>query len=779
MRPRQPAKATAASPGETDIVGLYRLAAGVVGVCALAGALVAIGERPLGRRRRLAALAVASVTGAAGARGARDGRLAARLVHERPAVTTIGGLAPLVASPLLGGARNPLWMLAVAGTGVSAAIVGGSRGQWYAAWAAVYWTVQAGVVSGWSGVEDAEKTRVTFVVIPLALLATAVTGQSVLELANRSRGLARTLDRTEQDLASLDGVRDEMAASLRPLGQALGDLREDVLALPSDGEQRAEALEDVDRASARLAERTAILDELRDRPRSIHELLQRRVRQGEALVPVPVSLRMQDFADTSLERAALLVLAAFVTGTLANAGRYARDASEVVVTVTTTEDGIEVSVADDARSGNTAVERGVGLATLQERARQLGGDLDVPPSAQGFTARLQLPRREARARRQTVTDELFSTVDQPLRWSILLCGAMVLTMSTGHETLVGEHRRLWGVLNSTVAVAYEVLERADVPSYRPPLEQQRVHRWAITSLLTAAALITAGGAHGEHTVLSGWLGAAIARHALVTHPRVTRVLTALNLLALFPSFRGSVTEFMKMLGHQATIIAMGPLVVVKSVRAETVPLQAREWALEDAWSEGEQLHRVALAFETRHGWKDPAERAMRVVGSKTSTRRLAALIKQSQDAGTRLADASGGYLGLAEEMAKTLADQVWPASVAYSVDGDTFRTFPTEAIMTVSFRRDALAISRAVGEAVFESRPPDRLGRRMTEDVELQLRLDGFPSDGAVQCSITATPPIEGAVRERLREAIEAHDGEMAEDYVAVRILLFPRAYRA
>ncbi|MCP9491664.1 MAG: hypothetical protein MSC31_17595 [Solirubrobacteraceae bacterium MAG38_C4-C5] len=778
MDPTQSAKVTAASPGETDIVGLYRLAAGVVGFCALAGMVGAIGERSLGRRRRLAALVAASLAATASARGARDGRLAARLVHERPKAATIGGLTPLVVSPLMGGARNPLWMLAIVGTSLSATVVGGSRGQRYAVWAAIYWTVQGGAVTGWSEVAESEKTRVTFVVIPLALLAGAVTGRSVLEVAHRSRGLARALERTEQDLSSLDGARDEMAAALRPLGEALQALREDVRALQEDDEQRPEALQDVDRASARLAERSAILDELRERPRSVQEVVRRRVREGESLTQLPVSVMTKQFTDPSLERAALLLLATFVTGTLANAGRYARDASEIMITIATTEDGIEVFVADDAPSRATVVEHGAGLMTLRDRARQLGGDLKTEPSPNGFVVRLVLPRREAAAGRQTMTDELFSMADRPLQWSIRLCGAMVLAMSTGDETLVGEHRRLWGVLNSAVAVGYEALEQAGLPSYRPLLDQRRYHRGAVTALLGLAALVTSGGAHGEHTVLSGWVGAAIARHALVADTRVTRALTALNVLSIFPGFRGPVPAFVKMLGHQAGVIAMGPIVVAERVRAEAVPLQAREWALEDAWSDGEQLHRLALAFETRHGWKDPAERAMRVVGDRPSTRRLAALIKESQDAGTRLADASGGYLGLAEEMAKTLAEQIWPASVAYSVNGDTFRTFPTEAIMAVAFRRDALAIARAVGEAVFESRPPDRLGRRGTEDVELNLRLDGFASDGAVDCSITATPRIEGTPRERLRGAIEDHDGDMIEDQDAVRIVLFPGAYK-
>jgi len=279
-------------------------------------------------------------------------------------------------------------------------------------------------------------------------------------------------------------------------------------------------------------------------------------------------------------------------------------------------------------------------------------------------------------------------------------------------------------------------------------------------------------------ILAGWVNGALARHALVVDQKTLRVLTGLNVLALFPTFRGTPREFMRMLGSQASVTLLGPSVVTYVVRPATRRIQEREWALEDAWGEQEQLHRVALAFETRHGWKDPAERVMERLGDRPSTRSLKILIGESADAGGRLAEASGRYFGLARDMAATIAEQVWPATVAYTVDGNSFRTFPTEPIMTVAFRRDALTITRAAGAAIMESRPPNVIAQRSLDGVELQLHLNGLSGDDAVRCTITTRPQLGAQARSALVKAVEDANGELAEGAgEELAINLFPSAY--
>lgn len=780
MSSTDPARVVAASPGEKDIAGLYRMTAAAIGICAAAGTVISLADRSLSRAQRLAGFAVGAGTIASSCVGFRRPHRISRLIHERPTLSLVLGFVPLALSPALGGRKNPLWQLAIAGVGVSATVAGPRRGLEYAVGSAVGWVAQAVLVNGWREPAQDDKMVVTYCVIPLAFVASAATAQSVLALTALSRGVQETFDRTERDLTGLDVFRDDVHALMAPLRSALLGARADVLRVDDDDDGRGEALADVERALGRLAERAAIVETLRERPTSLGGLVRQRVDAARELTGLDVDCVVEEgFAQVALDYGSLLLIAAFIPGTVSNAQRYAIGATRIRISLTGRADRVYVEVSDDAPGPPEAAEAGRGLSVLRSHARVLGGDLHTHDDAGAFRVELELPiRTELDERKDTITDEMFLAVDKPLVWSIRLCGVMVVAMSASPEALGGEHRRVWQVLNVLVAGLYEAAEQTGRLVYRSPSQQDSATRRSITALLAAAAGVTSCGPHAEHAILSGWLGGALARHALVVDDRTLRVLTSLNVLALAPAFRGTHREFMRMIGSQATVTVLGPAVVTLVVRPATQRMREREWALEDAWSEQEQLHRVALAFETRHGWRDPAERVMKQLGDLASTRHLSELVTASADAGGRLAAASGGYVGLARDMAATIAEQVWPATVTYTVDGNSFRTFPTEPIMTVAFRRDALRITRAAGAAIMESRPPNVVAHRNLEDVRLSLHLNGLSGDDAVRCTITADPPLDVATRAQLSSIIEDANGELLDGPPNdLPVTLFPSAY--
>lgn len=167
----------------------------------------------------------------------------------------------------------------------------------------------------------------------------------------------------------------------------------------------------------------------------------------------------------------LLLLAAFIPGTISNAQRYALGATHVRVSVDGAGDRLHVEVSDDGRvHGEPASpEIGRGLSVLRTQAHTVGGELYANTDDGGFRVRLELPIRGERGeRKDTITDDMFLAVDKPLVWSIRLCGVMVVAMSASPEALGGPHRRVWQLLNTLVAGVYEAVEQTGRLVYRPP-----------------------------------------------------------------------------------------------------------------------------------------------------------------------------------------------------------------------------------------------------------------------------------------------------------------------
>lgn len=277
------------------------MTAAAIGICGAAGAVIAIADRSLSRAQRLAAFGAGAGTVASSCVSFRRPSRIARLIHERPTVSLALGFVPLCVSPLLGGRKNPLWQLAIAGVGVSATVAGQRRGLVYAIGAAAGWVAQTAWVNGWREPADDDKMVVTYCVIPLAFIASAATAQSILELTALSRGVQETFDRTDRDLTGLNEFRDDIHALMAPLRSALLGVRADIrIAGGTDG--REEALLDVERALGRLAERAAIVETLRERPASVTDLVQRRIAASRDLTSLELDCVVApDFGNVPLE----------------------------------------------------------------------------------------------------------------------------------------------------------------------------------------------------------------------------------------------------------------------------------------------------------------------------------------------------------------------------------------------------------------------------------------------------------------------------------------------
>ena len=89
---------------------------------------------------------------------------------------------------------------------------------------------------------------------------------------------------------------------------------------------------------------------------------------------------------------AIVEVAAYriATEAMTNAVRHA-DAGAIDVLLRATPDALEVRIEDDGRGIDPDVSPGVGLASMRERAAELGGWCDVEASARGTLVRAHLP----------------------------------------------------------------------------------------------------------------------------------------------------------------------------------------------------------------------------------------------------------------------------------------------------------------------------------------------------------------------------------------------------
>lgn len=180
-------------------------------------------------------------------------------------------------------------------------------------------------------------------------------------------GLGPALTGATLSLAAVERLVD------RDQDRAIGLLTE-----TADGLDRT--VRDVERLTARLGAEVVEADDLLETLRDLAAWF------ATALTTVEVTGRLKAQPRPEVVEAARLVAAE----ALSNAVRHA-DAARVRIEVTDESGVLELVVADDGHGMDSAAPRGVGLASMRERAEELGGVLQVRTSDRGTTIRVLLP----------------------------------------------------------------------------------------------------------------------------------------------------------------------------------------------------------------------------------------------------------------------------------------------------------------------------------------------------------------------------------------------------
>ncbi|WP_205323686.1 GAF domain-containing sensor histidine kinase [Glycomyces sp. YM15] len=159
---------------------------------------------------------------------------------------------------------------------------------------------------------------------------------------------------------------------------------------PTDPEAAADRLDEVETLAAEaIAELRAVIVELRPADLDVHglvETLRRHVTLLDRLHDTEVTFELRSPVD--LSRDGEVEVLRLVQEALSNAFRHAR-ARRVAVTV----ESERITIADDGEGfdADEAATRGLGLLSMRERAKALGGDLDLKTApGEGTTVTLEL-----------------------------------------------------------------------------------------------------------------------------------------------------------------------------------------------------------------------------------------------------------------------------------------------------------------------------------------------------------------------------------------------------
>lgn len=199
-----------------------------------------------------------------------------------------------------------------------------------------------------------------------------IVSHSVTVMVRLAEGAAAGLPPTEPSAAAMHGVAEVGRSAMTDMRRMLGVLHE------------AEA-DDAGPSGAPHAPQPA----LRDLPHLV---------DGFRTLGTPVTLELAGAVpdDDTLQLAVYRI----VQESLTNAVRYAPDAREVSVVVTTTDDAVVAEVTDDGRGAApaTPVGAGRGLIGIRERVHALDGSVDAGPGpAGGWRVRASVPIRKATA----------------------------------------------------------------------------------------------------------------------------------------------------------------------------------------------------------------------------------------------------------------------------------------------------------------------------------------------------------------------------------------------
>ncbi|GAA0968619.1 hypothetical protein GCM10009555_014340 [Acrocarpospora macrocephala] len=209
-------------------------------------------------------------------------------------------------------------------------------------------------------------------------------------LYERSRELTVIEERTRMARELHDAVTQKLF-SLRLTARAAAAL------LASDPARAARELDQVQRlAGEALAELRTVIVELRPAELDRHglvETLRKHVALLDRLHPVELSFTLEGEPPGDLPPAAEVAVLRVAQEALHNALRHAESC---VITVTLAQAGsrLTLEIADDGKGFDLvdAESRGLGLASMRDRAESACGSLDITPNPQGGTAvRLVVP----------------------------------------------------------------------------------------------------------------------------------------------------------------------------------------------------------------------------------------------------------------------------------------------------------------------------------------------------------------------------------------------------
>lgn len=309
--------------------------------------------------------------------------------------------------------RHPIWLAADLILALIVLSITGAGGPLY------YFTlgtaILAGVLYGWRGAwifslllvigyfvillrdpiaVDPEVNFQRFVAFPALYPLTAAAGAAVrllldrqsdmeAELADESRAAA--IERERARIAR--EMHDSLAKTLYGLSLQASAIKTWVPKDPQRATKEASALAHA--AESAAAEARAIIKDLRSDPLEISLLDAMRANASEwqRSTGVRVEMRLQEVAGVS--SAARWELLNIFKESLRNVERHAQ-ATDVSVTLELAEGVVELSIADDGRGLETAADFAelsstghFGLIGMTERARSVGGDLELRRSGRG------------------------------------------------------------------------------------------------------------------------------------------------------------------------------------------------------------------------------------------------------------------------------------------------------------------------------------------------------------------------------------------------------------
>jgi signal transduction histidine kinase len=196
-------------------------------------------------------------------------------------------------------------------------------------------------------------------------------------------------------------LHDDLGGELTGIGLLVSSLQNQLRLTDSPHAARlASVLERVETAHERLREIARGLQAVEDVPEGLESAL--RALADRCTTPDGVACRLLPGPTVPIDHATIANELFYITQEAVNNALRHAQASEITIALSATPHGVRVEVSDNGIGfTHEAAGRGLGLSTMKQRARELGGSLDIAPrEGGGTTVTCTIPPEEA-ARRST------------------------------------------------------------------------------------------------------------------------------------------------------------------------------------------------------------------------------------------------------------------------------------------------------------------------------------------------------------------------------------------